>query len=297
MRPAKGSPVVDAGVAIPAEWPATTGVSDRGRPDIGAIPEGGLAWRLGVRGRLDASGRPAADAPLAAAQWVYAPQPQFDYAARPRALIVEGYPAFDAPIFAYLLRKAGYQVETSERAWFDVAKLSQYKLVIYDGSLARAKVEKTAFDAADIPHVRSLLETGGTLIVTRERADLFAVPEGRKLLDDLVGSASATIRDAQPQVRIRQPDHSWLKSLAGQTDLPWLSKGGLLRTTKGESLIGSDKGSSLLHRATLGRGQFIYLGWSPAASIPGGREKTAAAEEPILEAQVAVLREILASAK
>ncbi|MDX1944394.1 MAG: hypothetical protein SFU86_03230 [Pirellulaceae bacterium] len=281
LRLGKGSAAIDAGVPIPAAWPDPLRATDAGKPDLGAISVGTTIAAIG------------GNAPRSTEPWHFAPQPSTNFATQPKALIVEGYPAFEAPIFAYLLRKAGYHVETSERVWFDAAKLGNYKLVIYDGSLARAKVEKTAFNAADIAHVRGFLESGGTLIVTRERADLFAAPEGRKLLDDLVGSASANIRDNLPQFRVRKPNHPWLQSLAGQTEFPWLANGGPLRCTQGESLIGSEKGSSLLHRAPLGRGQFLYLGWSPAASIPGGRLKTSVEMEKTLDDQVAIVRAML----
>jgi hypothetical protein len=69
-----------------------------------------------------------------------------------------------------------------------------------------------------------------------------------------------------------------------------------LATSKGESLIGSRGGASLLHRARWGRGQLIYVGWSPSASIPHGREKSTVEDEAMFEQQVAVMDKILASA-
>jgi hypothetical protein len=47
-----GSPAVDTGVDIPAEWPDTLRGQDPNGPDIGAIPLGVEPWRVGVRGRL-----------------------------------------------------------------------------------------------------------------------------------------------------------------------------------------------------------------------------------------------------
>ena len=46
-RPIKGSPALDAGIAIPAEWPDPLRDSDSGKPDIGAFPVGVERWRVG----------------------------------------------------------------------------------------------------------------------------------------------------------------------------------------------------------------------------------------------------------
>jgi hypothetical protein len=46
------SPAVDAGVLIPADWPDPLRATDKGKPDIGAIPLGTEPWRIGVNGRL-----------------------------------------------------------------------------------------------------------------------------------------------------------------------------------------------------------------------------------------------------
>ena len=321
LRPGKGSPAIDAGVQLANKWPDTLKMADGDAPDVGALPEGVSAWRLGVQGRLDASGQDvAANSPaIGGDPWTFAPHTPRDDSTMPRASIVEGYPAFDSPIAAYLLRKAGWQVEISERAWFDTAKLKDYQLVVYDGSLARAGLERTAFDEAEAANVRAYLESGGTLVLTRERHDLFRSDAGRKLLAEVMGEGK---REAKPQIAILQPDHPWLAPLktplarasalpvfrfpdekqkapppaAALDPFPWLAKGTAILTSKGQSLIGSPGGTSLLHRAPLGRGQLIYIGWSPAASIPHGREKSTVEEETIFEQQVAVLRNVLKSA-
>jgi hypothetical protein len=62
-------------------------------------------------------------------------------------------------------------------------------------------------------------------------------------------------------------------------------------------LIGSESGMSLLHIAPLGKGRLIYLGWSPATSLPDGRQPSTAEQEADFEAQVTVLAGIIASAK
>ncbi|MBM3981866.1 MAG: DUF1565 domain-containing protein [Planctomycetes bacterium] len=53
LRVEKGSPLIDAGIALPAEWPDPLRKADKGTPDIGALPQGG---RLDV-GRANRLGR------------------------------------------------------------------------------------------------------------------------------------------------------------------------------------------------------------------------------------------------
>lgn len=61
LRLQPDSPAVDAGIAIPAEWPDPFRDSDEGKPDIGAIPLGAEPWAVGVDGRISIfSGRPLA---------------------------------------------------------------------------------------------------------------------------------------------------------------------------------------------------------------------------------------------
>jgi hypothetical protein len=54
-----GSPAADAGVSVPKEWPDPLRDKDPGKPDIGAVPLGVPAWRVGIDGRYTASGMPA----------------------------------------------------------------------------------------------------------------------------------------------------------------------------------------------------------------------------------------------
>ena len=56
LRLSKGSPAVDAGLAIPDEWPDPSSEHDGGKPDIGAIPFGAKSRGVGVDGRLSAMG-------------------------------------------------------------------------------------------------------------------------------------------------------------------------------------------------------------------------------------------------
>jgi len=56
LRLSKGSPAVDAGVEIPAKWPDPLAETDKGKPDIGAIPRGVKPWGVGVDGRISVFG-------------------------------------------------------------------------------------------------------------------------------------------------------------------------------------------------------------------------------------------------
>lgn len=318
LKPTERTPVSPIFLELGAGWDKTFDAP--GGRALGALSVGEQEWFVGIQGRLSASGESRTAPRPAVGLWLNKQHPPRNDAQMPRALIVEGYPAFDSPIVAYLLRKAGWQVETSEREWSDTAKWKDYQLVVYDGSLARAKVEKTAFDEADAVNVRAFLEAGGTLVLTRERHDLFRSDAGRKLLTEIVGEGR---REAKPQIVILQPEHAWLEPLKtpiaraaalpvfrfpdekdktpppdpALDPFPWLAKGTAIPTSKGQSLIGSPGGASLLHRAPLRRGQLIYFGWSPAASIPSGREKSSVEQELAFEVQVAVLRDALLSAE
>ena len=46
------SPAVNAGVAIPKEWPDSLREQDRAAPDIGAVPLGVGPWNIGIHGRM-----------------------------------------------------------------------------------------------------------------------------------------------------------------------------------------------------------------------------------------------------
>jgi hypothetical protein len=52
LRLRAGSPALNAGVEVPAEWPDPLRNADAGRPDIGALPQGAEPWGIGVDGRL-----------------------------------------------------------------------------------------------------------------------------------------------------------------------------------------------------------------------------------------------------
>ncbi len=48
------SPAAHAGIVLPAEWPDPLRTKDNAPPDIGAIPIGGEALKVGIDGRTEA---------------------------------------------------------------------------------------------------------------------------------------------------------------------------------------------------------------------------------------------------
>jgi hypothetical protein len=56
LRLSKESPAVNAGLPLPEAWPDPLREADRGQPDIGALPLGAEAWRIGIDGRLSVFG-------------------------------------------------------------------------------------------------------------------------------------------------------------------------------------------------------------------------------------------------
>lgn len=56
LRLSSGSPAIDAGQPLPAAWPDPLRDADKGPPDIGAVPQGTDAWKIGVDGRMSVFG-------------------------------------------------------------------------------------------------------------------------------------------------------------------------------------------------------------------------------------------------
>ena len=50
------SPAIDAGLSVPVKWPDPLRESDKGKPDVGAVPFGGTGWGVGVDGRIPVFG-------------------------------------------------------------------------------------------------------------------------------------------------------------------------------------------------------------------------------------------------
>ncbi len=288
------SPAVNQGVYLPDDWPDPLRAADQGIPDVGALPQGSDAWQVGVRGRLNVFGAASdSDSPeRPEVQWEFAEK---TYPERPRdqrVLIYQGYPAFDAPLAAFAFRRAGAQVDELERTWLDPARFKEYDVIVIDGSFPRAKIEPAQFSAADLEQLEAFLQEGGTLVLMRERTDLFATPEGRDFLAKHTGGA---IANKSTNYRLLKPDHAWVAHLAQREALPWL-EGNLvspLRGSKSEPILGTQAGASALSRVPLGKGQLIYVGWSIARSLPSGRDKNVTVEqEQAFDDQMQILLKI-----
>jgi hypothetical protein len=299
LRLRADSPAVDAGVPLPPTDRFDDPLRDRdeGRPDIGAIPRGVEPWRIGRHGRLDVCGNAVpADAPPVEISWVL---PRVEVAAPPaesvgRAAVVTGYPAFEAPLVTFALRKRGIPVDLVERAWLDPREYEKYGVVIVDGSFARAKVTPTRYADDELPIVRRFLERGGTLWLFRERHDLFGSEAGRRMLAEFAGTAKS---DDSKAYSLLAPEHPWVAHLSRPgSDLSWLERGASpLNVQRGEVLLGTPSGRALLARVPVGKGQIVYVGWNIAASLPGGREPATLADERRYEEQMRIVANIAAS--
>jgi hypothetical protein len=292
LRLSERSPAVDAGTRLPEEWPDPLRPRDEGAPDIGAVPRSVEPWRIGVQGRLTVFGgsAPAGDIPFVE-NWAYPPAPAESQPSAGRALIVQGYPAFDAPLIEYALRRRGERVDVVERTWVSPSEFHRYGAVFIDGSFIRAGIEPNKFSEADLAELRRYVEEGGALVLMRERTDLFAPPHGREFLHEVFGEGN---RDAKFAPALK-PNHPWVKHLAENASNLELKALAPLRTGRGETILGKD-GISALHRAPLGKGEIIYVGWSIAGSLPPGRQPSTLADEANFEAQMHVLSEVAADA-
>lgn len=293
------SPAVNSGKDL---YPLPDGLVDNGPRDRGAIPLESKPWPVGIRGRWNVIGEfKGVNDWLASSppreKWNLDAQPVSAGKREPsrikQALVVQGYPAFDAPLIEFALRKQGTMVTSVEKTWISPDEFSKYELVAFDGSLGRAKISPTAFSPAELKIVQDYLTAGGVLVLGRDRInELFATPEGKFWLGEqlkLVKNAKAT------EYEVLQPKHPWLVHLDAASKPTWLQVASNLPLSAeaGERLIGSGRTQSLLHRQTIGKGALIYMGFSPAAALPGGRAKETVAREAEYETQYKILAAIL----
>ncbi|MCE9608060.1 MAG: hypothetical protein K8U03_24505 [Planctomycetia bacterium] len=310
LRLKKGSPAINAGLS-PKDKSSIdvvstyTGMRDvaplsSSRIDMGALQYGQKVQAVGCRGRIDICGNKierATEFPLPEEQNIrigFGPaQSEIDPTIAKPAAIVTGYPAFDAPLAAYALRRYGLQVEEFEKAWLDPREYHKYSVVVVDGSFVRAGLKTTQYADDELPIVRQFLDDGGTLWLCRERTDLFASDAGRKLLEELIGPQ---LRDNSKDFSVRLPKHPWVEHLAEPSvDLGFVAAGGTAPGwSKGSAIIGTSSNRALLGRVPVGKGRMIYLGWSPAAALPSGRVPSTVADEARFEAQMKVMMNIAA---
>ncbi len=300
LRLSDTSPAVEAGVHMPNDWfdplrSTDDNLPNARRPDIGALPKGAAAWRLGCYGRLDANGNDSHDALPISFAWHSSSAGDADAAsiAAKSAVIVCGYPAFDAPLVEYALRKAGAKVEVLDKQWLEPKEYSRYSTVVVDGSLARAKMIVDRYSNDDLRHVLKFIEDGGTLWLCRERIDLFVDPAGKKWLATLGISRAPKLSD---NYQLAQPAHRWVSHLTGSGVLPWLAKSSSpLLVKPGQVILGTKTGMAALAEVPIGRGNLIYLAWSPAMSLPNGRAKITMEEEVSFSEQMQIVMSIAAS--
>jgi len=311
LRLKKGSPAIDAGlppkdkdsIDVVAHYAHMRDIVpiDPSRVDIGALQLGSMAWAVGCRGRIDVCGndvRRASSGPLPAEQYIRidfgTAQREIDPPSATRVAVVTGYPAFDAPLVAYALRRRGATIETFEKQWLDPRSYKDYEVVAIDGSFARAGLKTTKFSDEELPIVRKFLEDGGVLWLCRDRSDVFSSDAGRTLLEELIGPQ---LRDSSKDFSIREPKHPWVAHLSEpNTDTGFITAGGSAPGwSKGQAILGTSSGKALLGDVKVGKGRIVYLGWSPAAAIPHGRIPPKVADEARYEAQMKVISNIAAA--
>jgi hypothetical protein len=78
------------------------------------------------------------------------------------------------------------------------------------------------------------------------------------------------------------PSHAWVKHV--QADPAWLADvvkkpGFALGVRAGENILGTVDGSTVLYRQPVGKGEFIYVGWTIHDSLPYTREKLPTVEQ------------------
>jgi len=297
LRLKPSSPAVKAGVELPKSWPDPLRPAGS-PPDVGAIPLGAAPWRVGVRGRMTAFGEVSSAKEPPQFEPIQFPnrQPKPELAAGLKAAIVEGYPAFDAPFIRYATVKHGGILTNFERKWLDASEYKKFNLVVIVGDLARAKMEPHQYTSADITHVRSFLQQGGTLLLMPGGLQAFGSRDGQNALYEFIGSAPPR---KNVEVGLRSASHPWLKHLDAKLPHPWINNefDRPLAFSQGEAIIGSDdsRHASLL-RAPVGKGQLIYIGWDLNRSYHTEDEASTPDDERIFEEQEQLLEQIVLDA-
>ncbi len=277
------------GVAVPQDW--FDPLKGKG---IGAVSTGEEPWRIGIHGRLDVFGRAvASNGPAPSFEWTFTDDhpnhsPRTGAA---KALSLQGYPAFDAPIFEYLLRRSGAIVESHEKEFIPLtpALLKDKKWLVIDGSFTRAKMTPDVFGESDISALSDWLENGGTLVLGPQRTDVFKSDAGKTFLSRHFGTPPRSKLEAPV---ILQPKHPWLTHLEGDSPA-WLAKGQPIAAALGESIIGSGGNFSLLWQTKIGRGRIVCIGWSVGGQLSDNRRGGEVETDRAMLEQVELLRRIL----
>jgi hypothetical protein len=273
-----------------------------GAPYRGALAVDSQPWSVGVQGRWNVIGEAVASEHWRPIQFQNAAERRVSVGERPMpgaargqiktALLVQGYPAFDAPLIEYALRKQQTQLTSVEKTWIKPEEFSKYNLVIYEGSLGRAKIEPAAFSAADVKVVDEYLRNGGILVLMRDRLDVFSAIEGKLWLGD---NLKLVKNSKNAGYEILEPKHPWLAHLKSDSPPAWLQGPHPLPLSAeaGERLIGAGKTQAILYRQPIGKGALIYIGFSPAAGLPDGRAKETVEREEAYLQQYEILKRVL----
>jgi len=325
------SPAVKGGVELPADWPDPVRVPGAKRPDRGALPLGMAPWRVGVRGRLSMFGEEMTsllDLGSAEPKAFAVTEPaKFSTSGKLKpAAIVTGYPAFDAPLLKFALRRQHARYEVLSYTWLETTDFEKYRVVVYTGDLPRAKITRQ-FSKADLARVRAFMEEGGILMIMPRAINLFYTEWGKEFLAKLAGTPSG---EAELDYQLLLPEHPWVKHLDPSLVQSAVKVPGGLEVTpegpgllgeeapappivtkvirigyldprvsvpiwvsRGERIIGTRGGATNLYRLRVGRGQFIYLGWPISRYRPHGRMQSTHEKETIYEQQVQILLNIV----
>jgi hypothetical protein len=85
-----------------------------------------------------------------------------------------------------------------------VERFDAFDLVVYAGSLERAKLHPRSFSPEDAPHLERFFDRGGTLVICRPNRAMLVSPALRAWVGDVLAAAQAS--DAPPAGQIvRRP--------------------------------------------------------------------------------------------
>ena len=295
LRLQPGSAALHGGVAIDPSWPDPL----RGKAgDAGAVPHDAEPWRIGIRGRLDAFGNPAATA-SAALQLT----PFLNKATpagtppHPRAALVLGYPAFDEKLLKFALEAGHARVDVFDKHWLPVSRFKDYRTVIFAGDLIRAKMNPHAIADEEIPALTEWLRGGGVLVLTRGNArQVFSEAAAVEFIGAPKDREGRTRAPFAPALVL--PDHAWVKPLASGTMPAWteMKNATPIAMSCGENIVGDANGRTILARVPVEKGAILYLGWNVADAMPGGRKASTVEMETAYEAQYGIMQRLLRDA-
>ncbi|MBI4024705.1 MAG: hypothetical protein HY360_06960 [Verrucomicrobia bacterium] len=303
----QGSPAINAGVAVPSEWLDPLRGTDKGKPDVGALPFGGEPWRVGMRGRLTLFGEKKESLAISACEpkkggGSHAVSGENKVIRKP-AVMIQGYPAFDAPYAEFALKRRGVRVDILDKTWLEPGEYGKYGVVVIVGNLARAQVEPSKYREEDMGRLMKFLKDGGALMLMHSTQDLFASAEGFAFLSELAGldsdaALAGKSRAVEGPVSIRKPDHPWVKHLDAKKPHSWLTPAGDVLIpagimSKGECILGDSSGRAILCKIPVGKGTLIYLGWRISRSMPSGREPSTVEQESAFEDQIRIVMNIM----